>query len=112
MRILGLKLSRYQQWWLVMQIEVFRSDCNILGKMRLLFQIAGQIRKMPPGWRQIRFRRLRRCYRCPVFDRQLRRCGPQGFAVGCRCWEPLATIFKQKGWLREVGQDDEAKICW
>lgn len=112
MKILGLKLSRYRQWREVLREEL--RVLTIMGKLRLGADIAKVILNKPASnsvsklWR----RRMKKCYRCPLFDRGLRRCGPwTGSPLGCHCWMPLAALFKPHGWLTDAGIDKDG-LCW
>jgi hypothetical protein len=49
-------------------------------------------------WRQ----RLRTCQRCPVYDRELKRCGVAGSGLGCGCFVPYKA-FEGTCWLRDQG---------
>lgn len=42
----------------------------------------------------------RACWRCPVFDRHLRRCGSE-VGIGCLCYQPFALVAGKPCWGRE-----------
>lgn len=112
MKILGLKLSRYRQWREVLREEL--RVLTIMGKLRLAMEIFEVVLNKPTGQPVLKVwsRRMRKCYRCPVFDRSLRRCRPYtGSPLGCGCWMPLAAIFKTHGWLTDSGLDKDG-LCW
>lgn len=113
MTVLGLKPARYVEWWTVVHEEaltlswrrvlwamlraVIRSFCRI-GNTRASLT-----------WRQ----RMRKCARCPIYDRGLHRCRPfTGSPVGCGCWMPGKAAFSDHGWLTEVGSDKADTFCW
>lgn len=53
------------------------------------------------------FRKMRTCFRCPIFDRTMYRCGEYtGSENGCRCFMPLKIKAGGKCWLRENFPDD------
>lgn len=110
MRLLGLKLDRYSEWLSVLAEE--QKARGFTGKLLLLWDMLRELHGLRRGWRQRRYGRLRKCCRCPVFDRSRHRCGPAEFpALGCRCYMPLAAAFKEHGWLT-VAVGDPEKFCW
>jgi Fe-S-cluster containining protein len=116
MLILGLKLARYREWWRVIAKERPKASKKsqisaIIGTANLIIL---HFWKHDVQWRRTRFSRLRRCYRCPIFDRQLKRCRPyDGSPLGCGCYMPIAAGVKEHGWLHEQGPSDAASLfCW
>lgn len=109
MRFLGLKPARYRQWR-----DLLAAEFRVLGwreRCQLVIEISFHLPRLVRHKRE-RFRRLRKCYRCPVFDRAWKRCGPREFPeLGCRCYMPLAALVKEHGWLT-VTVGDPDKFCW
>lgn len=109
MKILGLKLSRYRQWR-----EVLREELRVIGwkqRFQLAIDLIGHSLHLRRH-KRMRFRRMRKCYRCPVFDKDLRRCRPfTGSPLGCGCWVPLSALCKDHGWLTDAGIDKDG-LCW
>lgn len=52
-------------------------------------------------------RRYKVCLKCPIFDKELRRCRPfNGSSRGCGCYVPFSNIFYDECWSRkEYGGD-------
>jgi len=97
-----LRAARYASW------------TNVIDAFTLWFKFA----KEPdptPFW--LYFRRLRACYRCPVFLYDRRTCGslnpaddwPDGEeSWGCGCMMPVkAKVLSAECWLHEQGAVDE-----
>lgn len=87
--LLGLKLNRLREWSAVVREEGYRVGVKGWVKMaKALWGIAryGVDRNK---WRQ----RLRICHKCPVYDKQLKRCGPwTGAPYGCGCYVPYMAM--------------------
>lgn len=112
-RILGFKLSRYRQWWEVLADE-FGQCHSVRQRVKLTLAMLKPVFCNSRHSRKEWFLRTRRCYRCPVFDRALRRCGPPEpdyRTIGCGCWSPLANVWKTHGWLTEALGDPD-HLCW
>jgi hypothetical protein len=84
------------EWRRVMAVEVATPKWGHIIRLML-----SPWRWPRPGVRRFRYRA---CLRCPVFDRNLRRCRPyNGSAIGCGCYVPYAIAAGQKCWLRKAG---------
>ena len=98
MIFLGLKGARYRQWRQVLLAEgksFLRALPLALWNVFMSIFIWDHRRDR---WR----RRMRRCYRCPVFNRALRQCRPQVppgadpepfRKIGCGCFTPALAYF-------------------
>lgn len=81
-----LLLRRRKEWIRVLMIE--RRSAHWMDMIRLLLS----------GWvdRKTWFHRMLKCHHCPIFDRDLKRCGPIGFPnLGCRCFCPIKALTKK-----------------
>lgn len=105
---------RYLEWLDVVAEE--QRKLSVLSKLWLftkLFYHGARVLFWPvtkARW----FRRLRRCYRCPIFDRTMKRCRPYtGSDLGCGCYMPFAAMTKKHGWAFEnVDNEELKKGCW
>jgi hypothetical protein len=106
MKIFGLKLAKWAQWEEVLAIE-----SSVAPTKWQMFRLA---LKMPFVRRRLARERYRTCWKCPVFDRSLRRCRPySGAPQGCGCWMPLKVraFFDRRGcWARQNAP--AANIGW
>jgi hypothetical protein len=90
-KLLGLKPDKWRQWREVLKIERKEVSWLAMGFLAL---------KMPFVSRRLARQRYRTCYRCPIFNMELRRCRPfTGSAAGCGCWVVLLVraYFSNKG---------------
>lgn len=98
---MGLKLRRYRQW-----LEVVREEGRELSWLDVAIALLkGALVAFRNGARERELwrSRVRICYRCPVYDRGMRRCRPYtGSPLGCGCWVPLIALFKDRCWGDEV----------
>jgi hypothetical protein len=113
MLVLGFKLVRLIQWAMVVREGMYHMTWGKRLKVTwLMLRYAWKIGKVTRAqWRY----RMRRCQRCPIYDRQLKRCQPQsGSALGCMCYVPFAALSKHKGWMTEVmpAVAQEQDHCW
>lgn len=113
MKILGLKIAKYRQWFDVLRVE---------GSGMTLWQwlvLAGDMAKAAlsgfrsglKSRREFR-RRLRVCRRCPVYNPALRQCrsvSPAGVRLGCGCWVPLVALLKPRCWATEKLGEEQAE---
>jgi hypothetical protein len=95
LRILGLRPTRLVEW-----LAVVEEELKEIGFHEIWDMIRGAIfRKVDKRvWRQ----RQAACYRCPVFDKTLKRCRPYtGAPVGCGCYTPY-RLMSPDPCLREL----------
>ena len=105
MKLFGFKVKRYEEWLTVIRIEFGRASWT--DRYRLLF---GILKVLLSGKKETRFRRkYRSCYRCPLHDRNLRRCRPyDGSNAGCGCYMPFKIALGGQCWINEhFPEDDE-----
>lgn len=82
MRPMGLKWVRLLEWRAVIQ-EEWRE----IGWREVVHMVHGSL--FPKVKARIWRSRVRACYRCPLFDRDLKRCRPYtGSPYGCGCYVP------------------------
>ena len=100
-RILGLKPVRVVEW-----LNVVEEELNVIGIREVWNMIRGAIfRKVDKRvWR----RRQAACYRCPVFNKSLKRCRPYtGALVGCGCYTPY-RLMSPDPCLRELASSPKS----
>lgn len=101
LRILGLKPSRVLEW-----LAVVDEELKVIGFPEVWHMIKGALtRKLDSrSWR----RRQAACYRCPVFDKTLKRCRPYtGANIGCGCYTPY-RLMSPDPCLRELASRTES----
>ena len=95
-RILGLKPSRLIEW-----LAVVEEELTEIGFREVWHMVRGAL--FPKVSKRDWFRRQAACYRCPVFDKTLKRCRPfTGAPVGCGCYTPY-RLMSPEPCLRESG---------
>lgn len=106
MRLLGFKLSRYRQWFHVLKSEGRHLSCEDWADMAML-----GVELVFRPQRQLWFRRMRSCGRCPIYLRETHQCKREheGQILGCRCYMPVKTLTGPC-WARE--QMPEGDIGW
>lgn len=93
----------------------------------MIIKIAWSAVKLPFSrsrvpWRQ----KMRACYRCPIFDRELKRCRPySGAKLGCGCYTPFLALVEDRcfankhhltlrgrpiGWPTDYGKENTRKL--
>ena len=57
---------------------------------------------------------MRRCWKCPIYDRELKRCRPwDGHELGCGCYMPFKALVSSQGWATQHYRPDFAEQhCW
>lgn len=100
-RVLGLKPKRFSEWLETIIEEEnsasWRNWTALFWDMGKFFVTGIFIRDR--HWHE----KMRACYRCPVFDRTLHRCGPwTGSPLGCHCYLPLKNFWDNGPcWIKE-----------
>ena len=86
LRILGLKPKRLREW-----LAVVDEEFKVIGFREVWHMIKGAcFRKVD---KRVWKRRQAACYRCPVFDKTLKRCRPYtGSPLGCGCYTPYRLM--------------------
>ena len=90
-KILGFKPARFRQWLAVVQEEGRQiTPSERLALALTLFKAALRLGGVPRSrWRY----RLRTCWRCPIYDRSMKRCRPQtAHPLGCGCYTPFLSL--------------------
>ena len=93
----NLKPGRLVQWQRVVRMEgktmTLKEKVAMLAKMaRLAPRLAY---KRLSCWRA----KMRRCAKCPIYDRELKRCRPYtGHPWGCGCYTPFLALVEEKCW--------------
>jgi len=104
MPIIRFKLCRIKEWFVVLKLA---------GASAIPAIIMTLLTAKPVGKRTWRTR-MRRCMRCPVYDRMLRRCwasdGDREW--GCKCYMPFKALFAEHGWMAETNNPQADKFCW
>ena len=100
MKILGFRLARYAEWWRVLKTEGKRLTVgDWYGLVKLALK--GFIKKKEKG---VGFSgKMLGCYRCPLFDRGLKKCGDGKSGVGCGCYMPFKVAMGGGCWAHQVG---------
>lgn len=93
----GLRWCRLQQWWRVLKREKRNLTIGVaIGMVRLALRSKGK-----PDRRTV-VSRYWRCWHCPLFDRDLRRCRPFDESQnGCGCYTPYSIVAGKACWLRQ-----------
>lgn len=57
---------------------------------------------------------MRRCWKCPLYDRELKRCRPwDGHELGCGCYMPFKALVSKHGWATSrFDPAFAAQFCW
>jgi hypothetical protein len=100
MKIRGFRLARYAEWWRVLKTEGKRLTVgDWYGLVKLALK--GFIKKKEKG---VGFSgKMLGCYRCPLFDRGLKKCGDGKSGVGCGCYMPFKVAMGGGCWAHQVG---------
>lgn len=101
MRFFGFKASRLREWLTVIAAE--SRTLTLCQKLGMLAQIAAAALNLGVSRRVWRQRLLRGCYRCDLFDREMKRCRPySGSKLGCGCYTPFLALSKEPlCWARD-----------
>ncbi len=103
MRPFGLKSERFWDWEITIEDELgavlWRDKLNIILS---IIKVAGRAilrpRKATADRKEWR-RRMKCCYRCPVYNKRRQRCRPfTGSVLGCGCYMPYAALLKETCW--------------
>ena len=91
----GLGVKRIREWGAVLAEE----DRYMTRKDRLLMALEGfkaiWVSPSPKEWRL----RMRICAKCPIYDKQLKRCRPfTGSTWGCGCYAPYKALTPGACW--------------
>ncbi len=102
MKILGLKPSRFREWWAIVKLEGGANGILPLFKMLHKGFMLGVGRKR---WRT----RLRTCMKCPIYNKDLRQCRPLwNKKMGCGCYTPFLAMTKGSCW----GKVETENLGW
>jgi Fe-S-cluster containining protein len=98
--LVGLRKARVYQW-----LEVLEEEARTMGfKTWAKMILAGLDVSLFHPVQSAEFkRRMRICQRCPVYDKELRRCRPYtGSPDGCGCYAPFKALARQSCWIRQI----------
>ena len=92
MKVLGYRISRFLEWWRVVQAE----EVGVLDLFLLAVDAACMIIRRATKWTYTPhsgtvIRRYKTCLKCPLYDPGLRRCRQDvnGNRLGCGCYIPF-----------------------
>src|SRR5690348_818797 len=97
---LRLRPERADQWLAVLQDKDSRP--RVRDWLMMAWLALRMIWRRPDAEKVVSD--YRKCVRCPIHDRRMRRCGADP-GVGCHCYQPLAVLFGKRCWIREVEPD-------
>jgi hypothetical protein len=106
----GFKPKRFREWLAVVAEEGRQARWSAIALDMARVLLAG-IFSSPStlSW----FAKMRKCYRCPVFDRTMKRCRPwTGSPVGCGCYMPFKALVSRHGWAVEALPKESSGFCW
>lgn len=116
MRLFGLKVSRILEWSQVVMADL--NEIPTKDALRLFVSlISTVVRRRSVGsvaWRL----RMRKCYRCPIYDKDLKRCfafdPSSGTVLGCACYMPYKALCSEHGWATDSLEPEDADRlgCW
>ena len=96
----GLKASRVDQW-----LEVLEEESRTMtARTWYHLFVAGLTVAVRHPVQSAEFkRRIRICSRCPVYDKEMKRCRPYtGSPDGCGCYVPFKALDSRPCWIREL----------
>lgn len=108
-------MSRLREWNAVMREELgvitWREKLVVIAKITLAVISARRVKRLDV------LNRYKVCVRCPLFDRQLKRCRPfTGSRLGCGCYAPYKVIVSDHGWafleLSPETRQEYSIRCW
>lgn len=96
--VFGLRYERLNEWR-----EVLKEEGRSMGPKQWWHLLREATRALLyPVSRNKYLHRLVTCHRCPLYDKQLKRCRPYtGAPVGCGCFVPYRAVSPAPCWLRE-----------
>jgi len=116
MSLFGLKITRLWQWERAVQDELgrlgWREKLDLFLEMGKV-AVRATVGQRSYAERRSRFRKkIRRCMKCPIYDRVSRRCRPYwGSPLGCGCYVPYLAILKDQCW-GDIHFSEEEDVGW
>lgn len=104
MRIAGLKPLRWRQWLDLVRIE--GRNASLPHRLRFFFKLMRAAFHLGGVPRSVWRFRIRHCWRCPVYNRELKSCRPYpGSKLGCGCFAPLLAMtwkpYPKGCWIKQ-----------
>jgi len=92
-KLIGFKPLRFHQW-----IDVIREEGrNLTTFERLTLALTLAEAALNLGIPRAQWRtRMKTCFKCPIYDRHMKRCRPQtGHILGCGCFTPFLALVER-----------------